>query len=336
MTDIVLYGAASYEGKVYAQVLVAAGLKPLLADNVSSIHRQAKELLCPSQVIKLNGDWSSLLSDAKVLINLKAPYKKTQKKLLSACLKTQTHYLDFCDDIASLQRVYRFNNHAQDQGVMLMPGVGLTPTALVATMIKTLLNRPHQLVLFQGVEGKYTKAMKLSWLSKLPQLPQARRKGALTDADISLEPKFFELQGQRFEGIRDYWHGDLFTAGLDTGIANIDIYSTYPGWVTRLLRWRLRFLCPFLAFVNGLKSDKVLTDSQLKAGRTRIKAIASNGQDKRTLSLVGPHPVKWDALCLGVIVKEILNRHAPPGYQTPSVYGKALLDKAGSVTWLNH
>lgn len=127
--------------------------------------------------------------------------------------------------------------------------------------------------------------------------------------------------------------GRLFTAGVSTGIGNISTYLVYPGVAVammkgRLLRLRtivLNHLMPFLP--EGSYA------CQLRHGRTYVLAIASTGRPQERVALMGPESCRFTVLCLREITRAVLASKWSPGFQTPALFARDLLDGMEDLNW---
>jgi short subunit dehydrogenase-like uncharacterized protein len=143
----------------------------------------------------------------------------------------------------------------------------------------------------------------------------------------------FVVAGKKFTGVYNPWRADLFAAGLSTGIDNIQTYSVFPGLIVQMMQGKLLWLRDLL--VNRLLRflPEGPSEQQLQQGSTYVMAIAANATEKRSVSLKGPEAYLFTALCVREISAKVLSGNFAAGFQTPSYFGKALLDGIDRIEW---
>ncbi|WP_017327312.1 trans-acting enoyl reductase family protein [Synechococcus sp. PCC 7336] len=337
MADVLIYGATGYMGKLCAREMVKQGLRPILAGRRDTVRAVAQELGCPASVFNLE-DESEIerqLSGVTLAVNLAGPFQRTQKPLIAACLAARCHYIDIAGEVDEMRSAFTFGPEAKRAGIMLMPGAGfgVVPTDIAAYMAKELLPKASKLTILYATEGGASRGTLKTVLKNINQPGVRKVNGEWVIAHPAESSMDFEVAGKTFTGVYNPWRADLFTAGLSTGIDNIQTYTVFPGFIVQMMRGRLLWLRnlilnQLLGFLPEGPSER-----QLQQGSTYVMAIAANETESRSVSLRGPEAYLFTAFCLREIATKILNGNFAAGFQTPSYFGRALLDSLGTIQW---
>lgn len=330
MSDIVIYGATGYMGKLFTKEMVAHGYKPVLAGRSDKVKRVAAKFGCESSVFGL--DDIEAIADAlrhcKLVVNLAGPFGLTQKPLIDACLAAGCHYIDIAGEVDEMESAFAFDEQAKEAGLMLMPGAGfgVVPTDIAAKLAADQLPSATHLSIAYATEGGASQGTLKTVLKDINRTGVKRVDGQMVAASPAASQHTFTVGDKSFSAVTNPWRADLFTAGLSTGIANIDTYSVFPGFIVQMMRGRLLWL-------RNLMLNRLLrflpegpSEKQLQQGSTYVTATATSGEQSATVSFKGPEAYLFTAYCLREITRRILDRDHPPGFQTPAHYGRELLD----------
>ncbi|MBI1396494.1 MAG: hypothetical protein GC151_10990 [Betaproteobacteria bacterium] len=142
---LVVYGATGHTGALIASFAAARwqaarrrGAEPLWAEPPLLAGRDATRLRSLADPLGLPWVAASLddaasldaaLAQRAIVIHAAGPFAGTAVRMVRACLRTRTHYLDVSGEFASFRQVDDFNVDATQLGVMLMPGAGFVVTA---------------------------------------------------------------------------------------------------------------------------------------------------------------------------------------------------------------
>jgi short subunit dehydrogenase-like uncharacterized protein len=333
MTDILIYGATGYTGKLCAQAMLKRNLTPILAGRSESVRSLAERLGCPAKIFALTDDLSPVLADITLVVNLAGPFEITQSPLIQACIASGCHYLDIAGEVREMQSAYTFDPAARAAGVMLMPGAGfgVVPTDIAARLAKDQLPNATDLKILYATEGGASRGTLSTVLRQIDQPGFRRVAGELRPALPAESQMEFEVAGHRFTGVYNPWRADLFTAALSTGIANIETFTAFPGFVVSMMQGKRLWLRDLILnrLLQYLPEGPSL--KQLQRGYTYIKAIATNDTEQREVTLKGPEAYLFTAQSVTEIAVRILRGEVTPGFQTPSFYGKDLLDGIAGI-----
>ena len=337
MSNILIYGATGYMGKLCTKELLSAGMRPTLAGRSDRVLDMAQGLGCQAAVFDLTdrAEIPRHLDGVKLVINLAAPFSYTQTPLIQACLALGCHYIDIAGEVKEMQSVFAFSDRARDAGIMLMPGAGfgVVPTDIAARLARDLLPDASHLTILHAAEGGASRGTLKTVLQDIDRAGVRRVDRQLVPANPAESQANFTVAGKTFTAVFNPWRADLFTAGISTGIDNIDTYAVFPGFVVQMMRGKLLWLRNFLlnraiGFLPEGPSAK-----QLQQGHTYVMAIVSNGTIQKSVAFKGPEAYLFTALCVREITIEILNGNYASGFQTPAYFGKELLDRIGAIDW---
>lgn len=337
MSKVLLYGATGYMGKLCAKEFLNHGIAPILAGRSNQVQALAQSLNCPGVSFDL-ADKAAIvknLQGVSLVVNLTGPFKRTQKPLVEACLEAHCHYIDIAGEVDEMLAVFAFDRAAQQAGIMLMPGAGfgVVPTDIAASRAKELLPDASNLTILYATEGGVSRGTLKTVLENISKAGVRRVRQELVIAHPAESSKHFTVAGKDFIGVYNPWRADLFTAGLSTNIDNIQTYTVFPGVIVQMMQGKLLWLRDFI--VNRLLRflPEGPSEKQLQQGSTYVMAIAANGTTEKSVAFKGPEAYLFTALCVREVSINILNGHFLPGFQTPSYFGKALLDRLEGIEW---
>ncbi len=337
MSEILIYGAAGYTGRLCAEEFVRVGLRPVVAGRSESVRALAARLGLESAIFDLKDPRAIArqLDGIRLTLNLSGQFLTTQNLLIEACLASGTHYVDLAGEVEDTFNAFTFDQRARRANIMIMPGAGfnVAPSDIVAGLAKQKLPDAVELVIALATDGGVSRGTLKGMLSHIERPGHRRVDGALVAARPAESELDFEVAGRTFRAVYDPWLGDLFTAGVSTGIANISTYSVLPDLAVAMMKGRLLWL-------RGLILNYLLplfpegsSARQLRDGRTYVLALASNGKARERVALTGPEAYRFTVLCLREITRAVLAGRWSPGFQTPALYGRELLDRMEDVKW---
>lgn len=337
MGKVVIYGATGYMGKLSARELLQQGTRPILAGRSDNVRAVAQELGCDHAIFGLDdpGKIQRALEGVSLVINLAGPFQRTQKPLLEACLAVSCHYIDIAGEVDEMASVFAFDEAARRAGSMLMPGAGfgVVPTDIAACMAQSLLPDASDLTILYATEGGVSRGTLKTVLENINQPGVRRANGRLVTAYPAESRREFMVAGKRFSGVYNPWRADLFTAGISTGIENIQTYTVFPGLIVQMMRGRLLWLRNLIVRRLLRLLPEGPSAKQLQGGSTYVLAIAANQSQAKSVALKGPEAYLFTALCLREITANILGGNVTAGFQTPAYFGKALLDGIEGIAW---
>lgn len=335
MSDILLYGAYGYTGKLIIREAVAQGVSLILAG------RDAAELAAcagstgfQTRVFALD-DPRALdrgLAGVGVVIHAAGPFSRTAAPMADACLRNAVHYTDITGEIEVFEALAARDADAQKAGIMLMPGAGfdVVPSdCLAGHLARRLPDATHLGLAFAGLGGGLSHGTATTMVENLHRGGVVRRDGKLvavatgaltTEVDFGRGPKL---------ALAIPW-GDVATAWRSTSIPNIAVYvpmsraaiagAKVAGHLGGLLKSK-----PVQRFLKWQVARRPAgpSDEQRARGKSLFTGwVTDDDGNTATTRMTTPDGYTLTARTALAIALRIQAGDAPTGYQTPAMaYG---------------
>ncbi len=327
---LLIYGATGYTAKVFARELVKNNIEPVLAARSESVIHVAEKFNCENRIFPL--DESSTidkqLRDIHLVANLAGPFHVTQNPLIQSCLNTGTHYIDIAGEVPAMESAFMYDQQANNAGIMIMPGAGfgVVPTDIAAALAHEHLPDATWLKIAYATKGGVSQGTLRTILKHVDKPGFIRCDGKWEQANPAFQQMKFTVQGKDFTAVYNPWRADLFTAYVSTRIPNIETYSVFPGLIVKMMQGNMLWLRDFI-LKNGMKLlPEGPSEKKLEKGSTIIHVSAGNDHDSNLkVNILGPEAYLFTAKALLSISENILNGQVFHGTQTPSVYGRELI-----------
>lgn len=327
---ILIYGVAGYMGKLFTKRALKHRLPIILAA------RNAFLTDLPNRIFSLDNELLVLenLKDVKLLINLAGPFSNTNKQLVAACIKSQTHYIDIAGEVPEFETVAQFHDAALQAGVMLMAGAGfgVVPTDIVANLAKQQLTDATHLKIAYHTEGGASRGTLKTVLKDINKTGVILKNGQFEPAMPASKSFSIQIEGKKLDLVYNPWRADLFTAQVSTSIKNIETYSNFPNFIVKMMQGKLLWLRDFMLkrMLNFLPEGP--SEKQLQQGKTICYAEVTNAKgEKANATIIGPEAYLFTAETLIVIAQNILKGNVKTGFQTPNIYGIELIKSIPNV-----
>lgn len=327
-----IYGAYGYTGRLITDWAAEQGLNPIVAGRDRyKVETLAREYDLPHRTFALDrtSALESALDDVSCVLHCAGPFARTTAPMVSACLRTGTHYLDITGEIEVFEALHERDDGAREAGVMLCPGVGfdVVPTDSLAVHLHDAVPSATSLdIAFMGL-GSVSRGTMKTAVEQLGQGGAVRREGRIVSVPPGWATRSVDF-GASGPGVRTVvsipW-GDVATAYHSTGIPNITDYTYLPSTARRLLRWSR-----YLQWLFQLDVVKQLlralvdrqppgpSDEEREHGSTHVWARARNDEGaEATARLHGPEAYTFTARTAVAALARVLDGDATPGYQTP-------------------
>lgn len=331
---MLLYGATGYTGSLIARTAVAQGLRPILAGrDRAAVTALADELGLEQRVFALDEHAArdAALAEVAVVLHCAGPFAHTSRSMADGCLRTRTHYLDITGEVAVFEALAARDAEARAAGVMLLPGVGfdVVPSDCLAAHLKRRLPSADTLALGIKALGRLSRGTATTALEHLHLGGLVRREGKLTPVPVGHKTRAIDFGRGPVTTVTMPW-GDVATAFYSTGIPNIEVYMSLPSAtrrmfaVSNLLRPVLKSYAVRRLLISLVRRQQPGPSDAERArglsllwGEVRDAAGAVCAARLRT-----PEGYTLTALSALAAAGKVLNGHAPPGFQTPSLaYG---------------
>ena len=116
LSSFLLYGANGYLGAQIARLAVQHGLKPQLAGrNKAALTTLGEALNLNVTVVPLDNTrlLEQSLKKTAFVFNCAGPFQSTAQPLVTACLNTQTHYLDITGELSVFETLLDYDQAAK-------------------------------------------------------------------------------------------------------------------------------------------------------------------------------------------------------------------------------
>ncbi|STX49994.1 saccharopine dehydrogenase [Legionella busanensis] len=339
MNNWMIYGANGYTGELIAREAKARGLNPILAGrNADKIHLLANELGFTSRVFSLSeqADLIKQLADIKLILNCAGPFSSTSQPLISACIQSNTHYIDITGEISVFEYAYGQNDQAKTANIVLCPGAGfdVIPTDCVAAKLKQALPDANYLALGFDSNSTLSPGTAKTAVEGLAEGGKVRISGELKTVPLGWKTRKIDFGKGEKLAVTIPW-GDVSTAYYTTRIPNIEVYLPIsPKNLSTLkkanyLRWLLK-----LNFVQNFLKKKAAAQKgpdakQLKNLVTYVWGEVKNTMgDSKTMRITTGNGYALTVTGSLAIVEYLLKNQVKGGYRTPSqLMGAAFIDQ---------
>ncbi|MCH8532447.1 MAG: saccharopine dehydrogenase NADP-binding domain-containing protein [Saccharospirillum sp.] len=275
-TNWMIYGAYGYSGELIAREAATRGLKPVLAGrSADKVKALATELGLEARVVDLSDSkgLEAALADVELVLHCAGPFSATSAPMLEACLNTRTHYFDITGEIDVLEHAHSaaIAQRARDAGVMVCPGVGfdVVPTDCLAAKLKAALPDATELDLAFKAGGSMSPGTAKTSVEGMAGLTKVRRDGRIVETPLLTRE--LPMGGKQRTAMSIPW-GDVSTAFVSTGIANVTVYvPVAKRTVTRIrrlqsLRWFLG-----MGWVQSLMKNRITKSVKGPSAEQRAK-----------------------------------------------------------------
>ncbi len=342
----VIYGAYGYTGKLITETSVKRGLEPLLVGrDLRKLVPVAEQFELDFKVISLDQrqELVKILQEAELILNCAGPFSKTARTVASACIETQTHYLDITGEIEIFEWLASMNVKAEQQEILLLPGVGfdVVPTDCLAAFLAEQMPDATELELAFHAEGGLSPGTSKTMVMNINRGSAVRRDGSIkyVPGGAITEDIDFGFGPERCTSIP--W-GDVSTAYFSTRIPNITVYTSVTRRSLSLMR-----LFNFFSWILGSKWFQKLASNwidknvsgpssrRLESGKNYLWGRVTNkSRSTKEAVMTTPQGYKLTALTAVLAVERVLSEIEPKvGFATPSIaFGKDFILEVEEVT----
>lgn len=223
-----IYGAYGYSGELIAREAVSRGMKPVLAGRDKERVKSLADELGLSYVAFDLSDAKRVedaLAEQSLVLHCAGPFSATAKPMLTACLKTNTHYFDITGEIDVFEFAHSaaIKQAATKANLIVCPGVGfdVVPTDCLAAKLKAALPDATELVLAFKSNGAMSPGTAKTSVEGMAGLSKVRRNGSITETPLLT--RTVRMAGKESTAMSIPW-GDVSTAFYTTGIGNVAVY----------------------------------------------------------------------------------------------------------------
>ncbi len=322
------------------------GLEPILAGrNETALAEMASSLQLSYKVIDLSDSalLDAALKEVAVVLHAAGPFQFTAKKMMEACVRTQTHYLDITGEISVFETGKQYDAKAKEAGIMIMPGVGfdVVPTDCTALYLKNqLTDATHLKLAFAMLGGKLSHGTATTMAENMGEGGVVREQGTIVRKPLGHKGFWVDFGIKKMFVMCIPW-GDISTAYTTTGIPNIETYTGTSPKTFKLLKWQ--FLYNWLlrtSFVRNRAKQQIKQKPAGPSDEMRAKAtslvwgeVVNAAGETKSVRMQCPEGYTLTAISSLIITRKVLEGNWKPGYQTPAgAYGADLVMEIPGVT----
>lgn len=326
---VLLYGATGYTGRDIACHLADSVDLVLAGRDAARVEAIAEPLGLPWCSFDL-ADAATVragVKDCALVVNAAGPFDQTAIPLVDACIATGVHYTDLTGEWPVFCAIMARDTAAQDAGVMLVPGIGLTVAASDCLLARAVELWPDTVRLCLGISRAQiiSRGSVASAAALLDANALILRDGALTEVPAGSLARAFDYGGGLSESVAMSW-ADVVTGGFTTGVANIEAYSEMR-WYERAsyrasgLGMALTGAGPWRAtggMLSRLWPEQPRADDRRDARFIMVAEALDRWRRVRRLRLHTLDGYGTSVLTAAEAVRRILGGSAPLGFQTPA------------------
>ncbi|UFS63854.1 saccharopine dehydrogenase NADP-binding domain-containing protein [Paracoccus denitrificans] len=324
-----IYGAAGYTGELVAREAVRRGLRPVIAGRTASkLMPLANELGLSYRAFEVE-QAAAHIGDMSAVLNCAGPFSATASPLVEACLGEKVHYIDITGEIPVFAFCHDLDARARDAGILLCPGAGfdIVPTDCLAASLKERLPEANTINLAFSFGTRPSIGTARTIIEAIGAGGLIRRDHKLTPVGNGYRIRRVPFPGGPRWGVTIPW-GDVYTAGVSTGVPNGMVYTALPlalGLFMRVssplrgllaTRWAQRRLD---RIADRLFSGGPDTEARARQ-RTEFWGEAVDPSGRRaTATISAPNVYALTADTALAITAHCLSQTGQSGYFTPSM-----------------
>lgn len=329
MSEILLYGANGYTGRIIVDLARAQGIPLILAGRSEvQIRELAQETELQHRIFSLDdpAEVQAGLAGIAVVLHCAGPFSRTAMPMAEACIATGTHYLDITGEIAVLERLkHKLGAAASQASVMLLPGVGfdVVPSDCLARYLADGCPNADTLTLAFALQGGLSHGTATTAVENIGEGGAVRRDGKITAVPAAWDTREFDFGHGPRSATTIPW-GDVSTAHHSTSIPNISVYMAIPPSMRRMM-FVSRYLGWALASPPGQWLLKLLIPKTGPDQATRTagwSVVVGEARSKygghAAARLTCPEAYQLTAVAALHIATAVQGGAFTPGYQTPS------------------
>jgi short subunit dehydrogenase-like uncharacterized protein len=326
-----IYGANGYTARLIVKQAQKLGLQPILAGrNRESIEAMAVETGFEGLVFDLDDEvaLADALEGVSIVLHCAGPFSATSQSMIEACLEEHCHYLDITGEISVFANAHRQSEAARHADIVLMPGAGfdVVPSDCLAAELVNSLPAATAMTLALEFGGHMSPGTAKTSVEGLAGGGCVRRDGKLKWVPLAWKTREIPFEHGTRLAVTIPW-GDVFTAYISTGVADIDVFMSAPP--SAILRMkRLRMVKPLLSMqwvqnVMKRRIEKSLTGPESSERKNSLMHLWGevSSADGRSASATMTTPNGYDVTVtasLG-IVEYLLKHEVEGGFYTPSL-----------------
>lgn len=345
---VLLYGATGFSGRLLTRCLQAQGVPLVLAgrhpDRVTAMaHRWGLE--CRVFCLDDRSRMEASLKGISVVLHAAGPFQQTALPMMTACLRTGTHYLDLAGEWPVFQQAMDRSELASANGVMLMPGIGFSIVASDCLLAMARARFPEAVALRLALSAPdvMSRGTFRSLMGLTSSTVMVRRQGIPTALPAGSLSRCFDFGAGLRTAVAVNWP-DVFISQVTSGIPTLEVYAEADGAVQLAYRAGSR-LAPLHQSTLGRNLLDLLSQAwpqapsaarRQRSGFTLVVEAEDRWRRCRCLRIQTRDGYTVTGATAVAIVRRVLQGQVAPGFQSPAhLYGASLLEDAGGVLRVN-
>lgn len=339
---VLLYGATGFSGRLLTQCLQEQGLDVVLAGrHHGRLAEMAGRLKLDFRVFSLEdrSQMEASLDTIQVVLHAAGPFQHTALPMMTACIRTGTHYLDLAGEWPVFQQAMDQGGLAASKGVMLMPGIGFSIVASDCLLAMALARFPETVALRLALSAPdlMSRGTFRSMMGLTSPTVTVRRLGVLTSIPAGSLSRYFDYGTGLRKAVAVNWP-DVFISQVTSAIPSLEVYAQ-ADWAVQFAYQAGSSMAPLHQSVLGQRLLNLVSQGWPQA--------PSAAQRQRScFTLVVEAEDRWRRSCYlriqtgdgysvtgataTAIVMRVLKGHVAPGFQSPAyLYGASLLEESG-------
>lgn len=327
MSDMLIYGATGYTGRLIVERALARGIRPVIGGrSASAVAKLAARHGLRSRVFDLDAKIAGKIAGVGTVLHAAGPFSRTSTPMLEACLEVRANYIDITGEIDVFEAIAKHDQAARSSGIVLLPGAGfdVVPSDCLAAHVKRRLPSATRLDIVIGGLSGVSRGTAKTMAEGIARGIRVRADGIIVETgDVPRGTADFGGGLRPTVGVS--W-GDVATAYHSTGIPDIRVFFEATSQIERALampHWLRRLLSGVTgqhivrAVINRLPAGP--DDAARATGRAIIIALAEDPEGARVTSqLETPEAYHLTAQTAVEIARRVDAGEVTPGFHTPS------------------
>jgi len=232
---VLLYGASGFTGAEIAQMLAGTVDLVVAGRNEAKIQALGEQLGVPWYAFELS-DAAAIdiaLKDVDLVLLAAGPFGATARPMMDGCLRMEVDYIDLGGEWPVFVDAMSLDADAQQAGIMILPGIGLTVAASDCLLASAMERWPETKRLCLGISRAQiiSRGSVESAAEMMSAQVVIRRNGELAAVPAGSLVRAFDFGEGLSEATAMSW-ADVVTASVTTGVDDIEVYSE--------MRWQER------------------------------------------------------------------------------------------------
>lgn len=341
---VLLYGATGFSGRLLTQCLLEQGIDVVLAGrNEARLAELARRWKLDFRVFSLDdpAQIEASLDTMQVVLHAAGPFTRTGLPMISACIRTGTHYLDLAGEWPLFQQAMDHSDRAAANGVMLMPGIGFSIVASDCLLAMALARFPEAVALRLALSAPdvMSRGTFRSLMGLTSSTVMVRRNGTPTCMPAGSLSRCFDFGAGLRKAVAVTWP-DVFISQVTHGIATLEVYAQ-ADWPVQFAYRAGSSMAPLHQSALGQRLLDLLSQGwpeapsatqRQRSGFTLVVEAEDRWRRCRSLRIQTPDGYTVTGATATAIVGRVLKGHVAPGFQSPAhLYGGSLLEDVGCV-----